>query len=130
MLIDPTAHRAYTQARDQLCKMACFESIAAVDYMLFHGRSIIFNRATPRHIDSNDVPEGWAVLLALGDFDGGELYLPNLGIAIPFPPGALIFIRGGILPHEILAFRGGQRISIAHFVHESVFRHVGVKISL
>ena len=130
-LLDSEAFKCYTTAHKRLCKrFRWLEALAAVDPTLFHGRSFIFNRATPRHLDAKDVPEGWAVLLSVGDYEGGELYLPHLGMIVPFLPGTAIFIRGGILPHEILAFSNGQRISVAHFVHDNVFNHVGVKISV
>lgn len=44
-----------------------------------------------------------------------------------FGPGACIWLRGGLLPHEVEPFDGGQRISVASFLHRSVWDIVDVE---
>ena len=37
----------------------------------------------------------------------------------------MIFLRGGILPHEVEAWEGGQRVLLAHFTHKSLWDEFG-----
>jgi hypothetical protein len=91
------------------------------------GRAIMFNRQTPLHPDRLDPFTSWAIMIALGDFqNGGDLYVPRLKLRIRFLPGDMIAIRGRILPHEVEAWSGGQRVSIAHFTHQSLWDSFGM----
>ena len=127
--IDPETHRVYSELRQLMtAKYAWYAAFAAIDPLVWIGRSLIFNRATPEHLDSNDAVAGWAALLPLGYFEGGEICIPHLGLVIKFPGGTLGLIRGTILKHYILAFFGGQRVSTAHFVHQSSLNEFGLRI--
>lgn len=93
------------------------------DPLVVEGREILFNRQSGLHTNPHDPPRGFAGLLALGDFVGGDLYLPSLRVRLRLEPGDLALIRGRILPHSILSWTG-QRISMPHFTHSSVWRDV------
>ena len=41
--------------------------------------------------------------------------------------GTLILLRGHILPHEVEAWEGGQRVCVAHFTHQSLWDQFGMK---
>lgn len=129
--LDPDFHATLERLRLALCaQFPYYRLLAASDPLLLLGRSIIFNRATPEHLDLRDAIAGWAVLLAFGHFHGGELYVPHLGRVFSFPPGTLVLIRGALFSHRILPFFGGVRVSMAHFVHESVFRYFNMSSNL
>lgn len=54
------------------------------------------------HTDHLNFAPGWCAVVALGKFDpekGGHLVLPDLGLAIEFPPSSLIFLPSAILRH-------------------------------
>jgi hypothetical protein len=94
----------------------CFDSLA------MEGRAIMYNRQTPVHPDRQDPFTSWATMITLGTFcEGGDLYIPRLKLQICYLPGDMVVLRGRILPHEVMAWGVGQRISIAHFTHQSLW---------
>lgn len=126
--IDPAAHATLHEARKRL-KTAnpAYEVITTLDKTYLHGRSLIFNRATRGHLDTRDPAEILTPILVVGKFvEGGELRIEKLGLTMSYLPGTLIIIRGSVLPHEVAVFSGGKRISIAHFVHNSLLVQVGI----
>ena len=100
---------------------------SSIDPFLFQGRSFIYNRQTPNHTDKREPLVGWNPLFVTGQFTGGRLRVRRLGLRMWFGPGACIWVRGRILAHEVEPFDGGQRISVASFMHQSVYDTVGVQ---
>lgn len=107
--------------------VAFVKALKEIDISLLEGREIIFNREIAEHTDSADPQLGWAVLFALGNFQGGDLLVDSLGLRIRLQPGDLIFLRGRVLKHRIDKFTGGQRISIPHFTHTSLWKAAGME---
>lgn len=95
------------------------------DLLIYEDHEILYNRTSTLHTDSSDPQNGWAILTAFGTFKGGYVRLPNLGLHIRLEPGDAIALRGQVIPHEVEAWDGGQRISIPHFTHSSVWRSMG-----
>ena len=128
--LDPKQHAAHVALRSKAEEMyPHIQALNAVDPNLMQGKSIIANRATPLHVDKHDPPHGWAALGVVGSFTGGaQLNVPRLNHRTPFNSGDLIFIRGGVLAHEVEPWKSGQRFSIAHFTHMSVWKSLGVEL--
>ena len=121
-LIDPSQHKALTELRKAVhAKYAFARALDSVDPLLFEGRAIMWNRQTRLHADSTDPIRAWVCLFVLGKFKKGYLFIPRLNLRLSYEPGTIIFIRGHILPHEVEAWEGGQRVSIVHFTHQSVW---------
>ncbi|KAG1802586.1 hypothetical protein EV424DRAFT_1351688 [Suillus variegatus] len=78
--------------------------------------------------DSTDPPQCWVALVALGTFKGGHLFIPRLNLRLWYEPGTIILLCGHILPHVVEAFFDGQRVSIAHFTHESLWKALGLSL--
>jgi hypothetical protein len=110
-------HRKYTFAR----------AMDSVDPLLFEGRAIMWNRQTRLHGDYTDPVRAWVALVVLGAFKKGDLFIPRLNLRISYEPGTIVLIRGHILPHEVEAWVGGQRVSIVHFTHQSVWDEFGME---
>ncbi|KAJ7702547.1 hypothetical protein B0H16DRAFT_1902473 [Mycena metata] len=103
---DPAHFAALQELR--VATEKAFPSVKAwnsIDELQMEGREFMFNRETQDHRDLHDPQFGWAVLAALGHFQGGDL----------------ILLRGRVLKHKILPFTGQQRISVAHFTHQSLW---------
>jgi len=100
--------------------------IASIDPLLFQGRSVIFNRQPPNHVDGKDPKLAWNPLATAGSYTEGRLRIRRLGLRVWFGGGACVFLHGAILHHEIEPFSGGQRIFIAHFCHQSLWKEMGV----
>ena len=106
-------------------KYACLDGWK--DPLLMEGREVLFNRISGNHLDGQDPRLGYAGLYSCGTFtSGGWIYFRQLKLKIRLLPGDFILIRGRVLEHEILEFDGGQRISIPHFTHTSLWRDLGM----
>jgi len=125
--LDPVQYQAIQNLRSACAlKYTHMKVLQSIDSLAWEGRSIQYNRQTPLHADSTDPPTAWVALVALGEFKGGSLFIPRLNLVLYYEPGTIIFLRGHILPHQVLPFYGGQRLSIAHFTHESLWNEMGV----
>ena len=123
---DPEHYAEAVRLRKKLkANIASYNNFATEDLLIYEGREILYNRTSTLHTDSSDPQNGWAILTAFGTFKGGYVRLPNLGLRIRLEPGDAIALRGRVIPHEVEAWDGGQRISIPHFTHSSVWRSMG-----
>jgi hypothetical protein len=127
-LLDPAAFESHVELAEKIKeRLPHARARASIDPILFQGRSVIYNRQTPNHIDRRDPKLGWNPLTtAGGDYTEGWLRIRRLRLRMWFGGGACVFLRGAILHHEIEPFGGGQRISIAHFCHQSLWDEMGV----
>lgn len=128
-LLDPLAYMSHKALSERLQdKYPFVRARSYIDPLLFQGRSIIFNRQTPSHIDRRDPHLGWNPLTTAGDYAGGWLRIRELSLRMWFGPGACVFLRGAVLHHEIEPFNLGQRIVIAHFCHKSLWRDADIEL--
>lgn len=124
---DPAFYQQLIQLRDALHKMEPItEAMDHVDPLLFEGREIIFNRMSDFHRDSQDPQLSYVALYAGGDFTGGMLELPDLKLKVRLEPGDMVLFRGRVLLHKVGEWDDGQRYSIPHFTHTSLWRHTGL----
>jgi len=105
---------------------ASHDALSHSDVLVYEGREILYNRQSGLHTDSQDPELSWAVLSALGEHKGGHVFLPNLGLRVRLEPGDIIMLRGRVIPHEIEEWVG-QRITVPHFTHSSMWRAMGNK---
>ena len=127
-LVDPKFFGALTQFHQHAtAKHASLAAWTSVDSSLFEGRELLFNRISGRHRDHQDPKLAYAGLYAAGNFkSGGRVFFPQLNLRVRLLPGDFVLIRGRVLEHEIEAWEGGQRISIPHFTHTSLWRDCGL----
>ena len=119
--LDPHFYKLLVQLREKMSKLGFSEAIGAIDGLLLNGREILFNKESEPHFDQNDPQLGWAVLVAIGNFEGGDFIAPQLGIRTRFQPGDMILVRGRVVKHLTTAF-SGQRISLPHFTHSNIWK--------
>ncbi len=127
-MVDPTFFKALTQLHDIATKRhASLAAWTSVDPLLLEGRELLFNRISGRHRDHQDPKLAYAGLYAAGNFtSGGRIFFPQLNLRVRLLPGDFVLLRGRVLIHEIEAWDGGQRISIPHFTHTSLWRDCGL----
>ncbi|KDQ61846.1 hypothetical protein JAAARDRAFT_45327 [Jaapia argillacea MUCL 33604] len=127
--VDPSYYAQLQILQSRILKKYPYaRALNAIDPLLMEGRAIMFNRRTPLHADHADPHGSWAVLFVTGIFTVGYLFIPQLNLRLRYRPGDVVLLRGRELPHEVEAWVGGQRISIAHFTHQSVWDEHGVKV--
>lgn len=129
-LLDPKAADQYEKLREAAIRAHSYlRAFNALDPSYWMGRAILFNSQTPPHRDKKIPPAEWTALHAGGKFTkGGCLYVRELKLRIRYLPGDLIFIRGWFLTHEVELWEGGQRISVAYFTHESLWKQFGLRL--
>lgn len=124
--MDPQQHAFLVDVRTKLKeKYPAYEALGSIDPTVFHGRSLIYNRSTPLHTDRKDPKPNLTPVLTLGEYTLGILTIPSLGLKVDYGPGTLVMLRGGFLPHEV-TYHGGQRVSIAHFMHAYMLKEAGI----
>ncbi|KAG9122779.1 hypothetical protein FRC07_000700 [Ceratobasidium sp. 392] len=91
------------------------------------GASYIYNRHTSLHTDHREGEKGISPLVVMGNCKTGRLAVPRLGLKLDYLPGALVFLRGRLLDHEVVDWKeDGDRICLAHFNHETEWKNSGV----
>jgi hypothetical protein len=127
-MLDPAAFESHVELSEKIKERHPHaRARATLDPILFQGRSVIYNRQTPNHVDRKDPKLAWNPLTTAGkDYTGGMLRIRRLGLRMWFGGGACVFLRGAILHHEIEPFGDGQRTSIAYFCHKSLWDEMGV----
>jgi hypothetical protein len=119
---DPEHYADAVALRNLIRKVAAsYDVLAESDVLVYEGREILFNRMSGLHVDIQDPHLGWAILAALGSHKGGHIYFPHLGLRVRLEPGDIILLRGRVIPHQVEEW-DGQRISIPHFTHSSMWR--------
>jgi hypothetical protein len=83
--------------------------------------AINFNIISNYHWDEKDEPNGLCFLVALGDFEGGELHFPQLQIVVKLRPGQVVAFPSHLLLHGNFKVIKGIRFSIVYFVHMLFF---------
>ena len=80
--LDSAQHALFTQAAAELkARYPAYGSVADADPSFFHGRSLIFNRATPEHTDRKDMKLAWTPLITVGPYTEGTLHIVALDVA-------------------------------------------------
>lgn len=95
----------------------------------FFGHAVLMNKRSGEHLDASGVRKGWDVIVASGDFTGGDLYLKDMNIRTTLAPGDVVLFDGTAQRHSIMPFEGPQRMSHVFFVHQSVFTELGIDTS-
>jgi hypothetical protein len=122
--LDPKQFNHLETARTKLKeKYAAYEAFKKLDPTFFTGRAWIWNRQTPRHIDKRDSPATFTPCVSIGHYTKGIFKVDCLNVWVNYPPGVLVYVRGGLLEHEVL-YEGGQRVADVHFIHQSMLDDV------
>jgi hypothetical protein len=87
----------------------------------FLGMAVLIGLCCGLHRDSLDKVHGWAADMAFGEFEGGFLQVPQLGIQFNLRPGDVLFMRSAILQHSVSPVTSGERFGTVLFTHESMF---------
>lgn len=88
---------------------------------IFPTIALNFNVISNYHWDDNDDPNGLCFVVALGDFEGGELCFPQLEIIVELKSGQVVAFPSKLLLHGNLAITRGIRFSIVSYVSKGFF---------
>ena len=92
---------------------------------VFNGVSVICNRTSPAHRDSESRHHWYDLLATLGPYRNCNLELPGLGLSLEYGPGAVVGLSGMMLEHEVARF-DGERACYAYFMKDNIHEWAGV----
>ena len=84
--------------------------------------AINFNTISNYHLDSYDEANSLYVLVALGDFKGGELCFLQLKIAIQLKPEQVVAFSSKLLLHGNYIVTKEIRYSIVYYIYRDFFK--------
>ena len=95
---------------------------------VFTGIAIISNRLTPSHRDRKGRPEWYDLLINYSDIEAiPELFIEDIGLKLEYSSGTVVGLCGMILQHGVKTWGVVDRVCYAHFMRESVRKHLEVK---
>lgn len=91
---------------------------------VFNALSIIVNRQTPEHRDSQSRSQWYDLLTTFGTYREAFLQLPGLGLEVPYPSGTLVAFSGRMIRHAVPACEG-DRVCLAYYMRDAVQERLG-----
>jgi hypothetical protein len=70
------------------------------------------------HVDYADFIDGFCAVIPFGDFDGGELLLPDISMKVAARAGDLLFFRSHFMVHKNAPVTRGHRRSLVYYTHQ------------
>ncbi|SJL03176.1 uncharacterized protein ARMOST_06522 [Armillaria ostoyae] len=80
------------------------------------------------HLDFSDDIHTMTWIIPIGDWEGGEFCIPQLGIGIPLKPGQVLAIRTWLLAHCNAPITAGRRVVFTCFSEKTVLKHADLHI--
>jgi hypothetical protein len=118
-LLDPELLEEYEKVAREIAKLEKIPFQTRRDIDPFIIKALLINVMTNEHKDLSDWQYGFAALVPVGDFTGGDLLLRELGLRIEAPSGCIQFMRGRELAHSIAKWEG-RRFVVVAATHEAV----------
>lgn len=123
-------HRMYDRYRASFQKYVGDQphrqTFVPVDNMAWLTFTHVVNLRSLPHVDKLDDAEGWRGMTSVGNYEGGDLILPDYNIRIEFNAGDLCLIRSRVIRHAIGPFTG-ERSALVLFTHE---RDLGLEMGI
>ena len=91
------------------------------------GISVISNRASVCHMDLNGHKEWYDFLLTAGTYNECWFRLPDLDLKLKYLPGTVVALNGRILKHEVVEWKGGDRVCYAHWIRPTILKALSVE---
>ncbi|KAL8829838.1 MAG: hypothetical protein Q9191_001790 [Dirinaria sp. TL-2023a] len=86
------------------------------------GLAFLVNLSVEPHKDSNDAKDSWTSTNVWGEFRGGHVVFPDLGLRVAQEPGDLILSHAAIPTHLVEDVEDGERFCNVRFTKEDILR--------
>jgi len=117
-LLDPELMEQYKKVAEEIDKLDIpFQTQR--EGQVFCMTALLVNLLTVEHRDASDWKFGLAAVIPVGEYEGGDLVLRELGLLIQAPSGSAQFIRGCELRDSITKWCGTRFVTV-NVTHESV----------
>ncbi|CAJ2504482.1 Uu.00g118760.m01.CDS01 [Anthostomella pinea] len=127
-ILDPDLREQYVKVASEVSKLGYIPFECRRRDEMFVMRAALINVMTNEHKDNGDWQHGLAGLVPVGDYQGGDLVLRELGLQTESKPGCVQLLQGRELRHSITKYLG-QRFVVVNTTHEAVrrwaFRQMG-----
>lgn len=87
--------------------------------------SIMVNRATPYHRDTNGRNPWMDLMVTVGEYEHGRLELPGLGVRLEYNPGTIVGLCGKVVVHGAAEVEG-DRACLAYYMRNGVHERLGI----
>ncbi|KAJ0108799.1 hypothetical protein J7T55_011290 [Diaporthe amygdali] len=120
-ILEPGLLQQYIRVANEVSKLDTVPFQTRRSDEPFMMRALLVNLMTYEHKDTGDWHRGYAFLVPVGDFSGGDLVVRELGLQIEAPSGCLQMFRGRELRHSITKWTGRRFVCVT-VTHEAVRR--------
>lgn len=122
--VDNPAYEDYSKTYQQWLgsDATALSTIHTCGRACFLGTAVLRNFQVRPHKDSRDPRDGWVGMTCFGDFQGGELVVPELGCKFQYQEGDVVFFRSAVLKHFVTAFEG-ERSAFVWFTKDDMFEN-------
>ncbi|EIW75351.1 hypothetical protein CONPUDRAFT_66011, partial [Coniophora puteana RWD-64-598 SS2] len=93
---------------------------------VFGAMSVMSNRQSILHRDTSGRPSWYDVLASIGNYKGGTVSLPGLGVNLEYAPGTIVALYGKLLRHGVPVC-SGNRVCYAFYMRDDVQAWAGVE---
>ena len=121
--VNEFAQKYYGRLYEKLKKLS-WGAFGPRPFGVFPMIAINYNTISDYHWDEHDEPNCLCFLVALGEFEGGELCFPQLQTVVSLKIGQVVTFSSRLLLHGNFPVTKGIRHSIVYFVHSSFFHHL------
>ncbi|CAG8671426.1 21406_t:CDS:2 [Racocetra persica] len=121
--VNEFVRKFYGNLYEKLEKLA-WGPFAPRPFRIFLMIAINYNTTSDYHWDEHDEPNSLCCLVALREFEGGELCFPQTQIIVPLRPGQVVAFSSRLLLHGNFLLIKGIRHSIVYFVHDTFFHNL------
>jgi hypothetical protein len=118
--IDKASYERYRETYKKLADSTPLSVLHTTQRNCWPGMAILVGLCCKMHVDKRDTSDGWVADMAFGDFDGGLLEVPQLGMQFQLRQGDVIFMRSGLLWHGVSETTRGKRFGMVLFTHEGL----------
>ena len=126
-LVDEKLFNEYGRVAEEVNSWATVDTKTRRTRDPFTIRALLVNAMTNEHKDSSDWINGFAALVPVGNYEGGDMLFRQLGLQVKSKPGCVQLIRGHELKHSITKW-SGRRFCVVHSIHEAVKRWAGRRV--
>jgi len=118
--IDRENYRRYHDLYSRLAASTPLSLLNTTQRNCWPGMAVLVGLCCTLHVDKRDTVDGWVADMAFGDFDGGLLQIPQIGLQFSLQQGDVIFMRSGLLWHAVSETTRGKRFGMVLFTHQGM----------
>jgi hypothetical protein len=119
--IDPEKYASYNSLYKKIAERSILSSWHTNDSACWQVLTTLINLTKIPDINLRDTvdKDGWVVQACFGEFAGGALQVPELGIELEFQPGDVVFLRPALLECTVAEFTG-ERFELVLYNHKDL----------